>query len=248
MQVGLTGLAQIVGLRGDTSIEQRVKYDNIYIDQWRFTWDVHPHQDCDGRAACRSHAAEEQAVARLLKRTGGASRSPRNCRRSDDSVAKAFLETESSNDVLSPISHGSYSDRRSAAGPTSTCCGQRLAEPEVTEVVVVVDAAGERPDEIEAIDPRVSRLDGEVSGLPGVLRSLGTEAATTDWVAYLDDDDEFLPGKLAAQLALAASQDLEMCPACRSWSMRTVVVERSVPRVPYTTGERLDEYLLLGGP
>ena len=40
MRVGLTGLAQIVGLRGDTSIEQRVKYDNIYIDQWRFTWDV----------------------------------------------------------------------------------------------------------------------------------------------------------------------------------------------------------------
>ena len=29
MRVGLTGLAQIVGLRGDTSIEQRVKYDNI---------------------------------------------------------------------------------------------------------------------------------------------------------------------------------------------------------------------------
>ena len=119
-----------------------------------------------------------------------------------------------------------------------------LAEPEVTEVVVVVDAAGERPDEIEVIDPRVSRLDGEVSGLPGVLRSLGTEAATTDWVAYLDDDDEFLPGKLAAQLALAASQDLEIV-SCLSELVDEdgVVVERSVPRVPYTTGERLDEYL-----
>lgn len=40
MPVGLTGLAQIVGLRGDTSIEQRAKYDNIYIEQWRFLWDI----------------------------------------------------------------------------------------------------------------------------------------------------------------------------------------------------------------
>lgn len=40
MPVGLTGLAQIVGLRGDTSIKQRVKFDNIYIDQWRFIWDL----------------------------------------------------------------------------------------------------------------------------------------------------------------------------------------------------------------
>ena len=31
MPVGLTGLAQIVGLVGDTSIEERIKYDNLYI-------------------------------------------------------------------------------------------------------------------------------------------------------------------------------------------------------------------------
>lgn len=34
MPVGLTGLAQVVGFRGDTSIIERVKYDNLYIDQW----------------------------------------------------------------------------------------------------------------------------------------------------------------------------------------------------------------------
>ncbi len=34
MPVGLTGLAQVAGLRGDTSIAERVKYDNLYIDQW----------------------------------------------------------------------------------------------------------------------------------------------------------------------------------------------------------------------
>lgn len=40
MPVGLTGLAQIVGLRGDTSIAERVKYDNLYIDQWSLEADL----------------------------------------------------------------------------------------------------------------------------------------------------------------------------------------------------------------
>lgn len=40
MPVGLTGLAQVVGLRGDTSIAERVKYDNLYIDQWSLRVDV----------------------------------------------------------------------------------------------------------------------------------------------------------------------------------------------------------------
>jgi exopolysaccharide biosynthesis polyprenyl glycosylphosphotransferase len=40
MPVGITGLAQVAGLRGDTSIPERVKYDNLYIDQWSFTSDL----------------------------------------------------------------------------------------------------------------------------------------------------------------------------------------------------------------
>ncbi|MEZ5411905.1 MAG: sugar transferase [Acidimicrobiales bacterium] len=40
LPVGLTGLAQVAGLRGDTSIAERVKYDNLYIDQWRLRADV----------------------------------------------------------------------------------------------------------------------------------------------------------------------------------------------------------------
>ena len=40
MRMGLTGLAQIAGLRGDTSIAERAKYDNLYIDQWSLAGDV----------------------------------------------------------------------------------------------------------------------------------------------------------------------------------------------------------------
>ena len=40
MPVGLTGLAQVRGLRGDTPLVERVKADNIYIDQWSFFGDL----------------------------------------------------------------------------------------------------------------------------------------------------------------------------------------------------------------
>ena len=37
---GLTGLAQVNGLRGDTSIEERVRFDNRYIDRYRTSVDL----------------------------------------------------------------------------------------------------------------------------------------------------------------------------------------------------------------
>ncbi|MFF9326434.1 sugar transferase [Streptomyces sp. NPDC014776] len=40
MPAGLTGLAQIHGLRGDTSIEDRARFDNAYIDNWSLWQDV----------------------------------------------------------------------------------------------------------------------------------------------------------------------------------------------------------------
>lgn len=38
--VGLTGLAQIHGLRGDSSIEERVVFDNYYIENWSLLEDM----------------------------------------------------------------------------------------------------------------------------------------------------------------------------------------------------------------
>jgi exopolysaccharide biosynthesis polyprenyl glycosylphosphotransferase len=34
LPVGLTGLAQVQGLRGDTSIEERARFDNYYVEHW----------------------------------------------------------------------------------------------------------------------------------------------------------------------------------------------------------------------
>jgi lipopolysaccharide/colanic/teichoic acid biosynthesis glycosyltransferase len=38
--VGLTGLAQVHGLRGDTSIDERARLDNQYIENWSLWRDV----------------------------------------------------------------------------------------------------------------------------------------------------------------------------------------------------------------
>jgi lipopolysaccharide/colanic/teichoic acid biosynthesis glycosyltransferase len=37
---GLTGWAQVNGLRGDTSIEDRARFDNYYVDNWSLWFDL----------------------------------------------------------------------------------------------------------------------------------------------------------------------------------------------------------------
>jgi Undecaprenyl-phosphate glucose phosphotransferase len=39
-QVGMTGWAQVNGLRGDTSIPDRLQYDLHYVQNWSFGWDL----------------------------------------------------------------------------------------------------------------------------------------------------------------------------------------------------------------
>jgi lipopolysaccharide/colanic/teichoic acid biosynthesis glycosyltransferase len=36
----MTGWAQVNGLRGDTSIEERIKFDLYYIENWSFALDI----------------------------------------------------------------------------------------------------------------------------------------------------------------------------------------------------------------
>ncbi|MFE0374788.1 exopolysaccharide biosynthesis polyprenyl glycosylphosphotransferase [Streptomyces inhibens] len=40
MPAGITGLAQVHGLRGDTSVEDRARFDNLYIDSWSLWQDI----------------------------------------------------------------------------------------------------------------------------------------------------------------------------------------------------------------
>jgi glycosyltransferase involved in cell wall biosynthesis len=81
------------------------------------------------------------------------------------------------------------------------------------EVLVCDDgSADETPDRmraLEASEPSVRYLRIEPNrGTPAPARNLGLRDARAEWVAFLDDDDEWLPGKLARQLELADSADV----------------------------------------
>jgi lipopolysaccharide/colanic/teichoic acid biosynthesis glycosyltransferase len=40
VKAGLTGWAQVNGLRGNTSVEKRIEYDLYYIQNWSLALDV----------------------------------------------------------------------------------------------------------------------------------------------------------------------------------------------------------------
>jgi glycosyltransferase involved in cell wall biosynthesis len=72
-----------------------------------------------------------------------------------------------------------------------------------SEVLVVVDGPDpETEDQVEAHpDPRVRLLRLPVNRGAAGARNAGVRAARSAWIAFLDDDDEWLPDKLADQWA-----------------------------------------------
>ncbi len=79
-------------------------------------------------------------------------------------------------------------------------------DPPPQAVIVTDDASTDETQTVltrrAAEDPRIRyhRFDPALGG-PGPGRNKGIELATTTWVAFLDDDDVWQPGKLAAQAA-----------------------------------------------
>ncbi len=78
-------------------------------------------------------------------------------------------------------------------------------------VVVVFDRSDpEAALELEGLHRSVSvTTNVNTPGLAGA-RNSGIAAATTPWIAFCDDDDEWLPGKLTAQMHVLAAS-----PECR---------------------------------
>jgi len=64
---------------------------------------------------------------------------------------------------------------------------------------------------LEGLDSRIIHIRNEISLGGAGARNVGIQAARGVFVAFLDDDDEWLPGKLAAQLALFGTLPLEYC-------------------------------------
>ena len=98
------------------------------------------------------------------------------------------------------------------------------------EVIVVFDRSEpDRSLELDDGDRRVIvTTNARTPGLPGA-RNSGIDKAAGAWIAFCDDDDEWLPGKLAAQFdALAATPDA--MASCTGIYIRYEGVD--IPRIP----------------
>lgn len=114
------------------------------------------------------------------------------------------------------------------------------------EVVVVVDgpdaATGKALSEIG--DPRLRVVNLPISRGGSAARNAGVQAATGDWVAFLDDDDEWLPRKIELQLS-AARRSAHNVPVvlCRMIA-RTPLADYIWPQRLPEPGQPINEYLL----
>ena len=94
--------------------------------------------------------------------------------------------------------------------------GSVLEQTEAPLEVLIVDDGSSDDTEArmrawEARDARVRYLRSpHNSGTPATTRNLGIRHASGELIAFLDDDDEWLPSKLAAQLAILASEDADI--------------------------------------
>jgi glycosyltransferase involved in cell wall biosynthesis len=76
------------------------------------------------------------------------------------------------------------------------------------EVIVVIDGPDRATQAALAgiVDERLRVIVHACNRGPGAARDTGSDAGTAPWIAFLDDDDEWLPSKLSAQLAAAPDE------------------------------------------
>jgi glycosyltransferase involved in cell wall biosynthesis len=111
------------------------------------------------------------------------------------------------------------------------------------ECIVVID--GHDPATLARLatiaDPRLRHIAREAKGGAGRARDTGADAAVADWVAFLDDDDEWLPTKLERQLAIAPADGRAVV-----MTLSHVVTPEGAfvrPVAPYDGSRPIDEWL-----
>jgi glycosyltransferase involved in cell wall biosynthesis len=111
------------------------------------------------------------------------------------------------------------------------------------EVIVVVDGPDE--DTVTVLgtvsDPRIRVIVNSESRTAAGARNVGVAHATGEWVAFLDDDDEWSPDKLEKQIAFASSHKSALI-TCLS-KVVTPFATYVWPEVIYDNSQPLDEYM-----
>ena len=82
------------------------------------------------------------------------------------------------------------------------------------ELIAVDDCSSDgslnRLKELAAVDQRIRVLQTPVNGGPSVARNLGIRESTGFWIAILDSDDAFKPGRLAYLTTLATARQADL--------------------------------------
>jgi glycosyltransferase involved in cell wall biosynthesis len=115
------------------------------------------------------------------------------------------------------------------------------------EAVVVIDG----PDRVTRaildaiVDPRlrVLELDHSVGG--SEARNRGVREASGEWVAFLDDDDEWLPSKIQKQVDVAIRSVFPFPVVACYFVARTPACDYIWPRRTPRLGEELCEYMFV---
>jgi glycosyltransferase involved in cell wall biosynthesis len=112
------------------------------------------------------------------------------------------------------------------------------------EVIVVVD--GPDPETTTVVrsisDTRLRVIVNPKSLTAAGARNIGAANAVGDWIAFLDDDDEWLPQKLERQLAFAGNRGFALI-TCQSRLVTPYSKDVVAPDLIYDNRVPLDEYL-----
>jgi glycosyltransferase involved in cell wall biosynthesis len=111
------------------------------------------------------------------------------------------------------------------------------------EVIVVVDGPDADTDAAlrTVADPRLKVIHNPRSLTAAGARNAGADQATGEWIAFLDDDDEWLPLKIEKQLALASGRGAVVISCLNRVVTPGATFVR--PERPYDGFVPLDEYL-----
>lgn len=118
------------------------------------------------------------------------------------------------------------------------------------EVVVVDDASSD--DTVQVLeshaDPRIRVMRLEQNRGGAAARNVGIEAARAPWVAFLDSDDEWLPGMLEALVARRrdASDPGVSAVYCSCWQQREGFAREAPTMQMPGDGDIFDRMLVLG--
>ena len=111
------------------------------------------------------------------------------------------------------------------------------------ELIVVVDDDAASEKQLAVIDdPRLRVIVNPQSVGANLARNVGAQAAIGPWVAFLDDDDEWLPTKLERQLALVKPEAQDAIVTCRTLVI-TPLGRSVLPRKIYDNELPFDEWL-----